>query len=115
MEGGGGSREGGRLEVQWEGERWRKGEVQPGRQVELALGELPEDVPGAVRGGRSRVVLRCDELRGGEAPHIAGPDLERHRRAGAQVDHRVHCEGPAATRVAEVLGIQGSAYCLARC
>ena len=102
------SREGERLHVQLEAERWSEGEVQAGRQVELALAELPEDVSGAVGRGGSRVALRRDELGDGEAADIARPDLERHRRAGTQVDHRVQREGPGAAGVMEVLSIQST-------
>src|SRR2546426_4939059 len=106
-------REGEWLRVQLEAERWREGEVQAGRQVELALAELPEDVPGAVGRGGSRVVRRRDELGGGEAPDIPRPDLERYRRAGSQVDHRVQREGPGAARVTEVLSVHATVHGLA--
>src|SRR2546426_813604 len=108
------SREGERLRVQLEAECWTESEVQAGRQVELALAELPEDVADAVGRSGGRVVVRRDELRGGEASDIARPELERHRRAGTQVDHRGQGEGPGAAGVTDVLSIQATVDGLAR-
>src|SRR5438034_8680584 len=64
LEGAVASGEGERLQVQLKAEGRREGDVEPRRQVELALVELPEHVARAVRRPGGGIGLRGDELRG---------------------------------------------------
>src|SRR3989475_5485052 len=110
LEGAVASGEGERLQVQLKAEGRREGDVEPGRQVELALVELPEHVARAVRRPGGGIGLRGDELRGRPARGVAWAELQRHRGARPYPDHGVHVDGPGAGGVAEVVGADGAVH-----
>src|SRR2546427_1171991 len=110
LEGAVASGEGERLQVQLKAEGRREGDVEPRRQVELALVELPEHVARAVRRPGGGIGLRGDELRGCPARGVARAELQRHRGARPYPDHGVHVDGPGAGGVAEVVRADGAVH-----